>query len=81
MMCKLNLLFLRGILELRVLSLIKVLACWVVAASRVDKGLVSGQKFEFNKMNVPILRRVFGKIKVVKLTWDRAHKDSIRATL
>eukprot|EP00983_Pelagomonas_calceolata_P016303 515412-Pelagomonas_calceolata.AAC.1 len=32
-------------------------------------------------MNVPILRRDFGTIKVVRSTWDRAHKDSIRATL
>eukprot|EP00983_Pelagomonas_calceolata_P042779 1138649-Pelagomonas_calceolata.AAC.1 len=32
-------------------------------------------------MNVPILRRGFGRIKVVRSTWDRAHKYSIRATL
>eukprot|EP00983_Pelagomonas_calceolata_P031527 988919-Pelagomonas_calceolata.AAC.1 len=28
-------------------------------------------------MNVPILRRDLGRIKVVRLTWDRVHKDSI----
>eukprot|EP00983_Pelagomonas_calceolata_P061175 1146716-Pelagomonas_calceolata.AAC.1 len=33
----------RGFCELRVLSLGKVLACWAVAVSRVEKGLVSGQ--------------------------------------
>eukprot|EP00983_Pelagomonas_calceolata_P050073 1141794-Pelagomonas_calceolata.AAC.1 len=32
-------------------------------------------------MNVPISRRDFGRIKVVRSTWGRAHKDSIRATL
>eukprot|EP00983_Pelagomonas_calceolata_P020741 651593-Pelagomonas_calceolata.AAC.1 len=32
-------------------------------------------------MNVLILRKDFGRIKVMRSTWDRAHKDSIRATL
>eukprot|EP00983_Pelagomonas_calceolata_P036105 1129344-Pelagomonas_calceolata.AAC.1 len=32
-------------------------------------------------MNVPTLRRDFGRIKVARSTWDRAHKDIIRETL
>eukprot|EP00983_Pelagomonas_calceolata_P066455 1149052-Pelagomonas_calceolata.AAC.1 len=48
---------------------------------RVLIGLVSWTKFHFNKVNVPVLRRDLGRIKVSLSAWDRAHKDSIRATL
>eukprot|EP00983_Pelagomonas_calceolata_P021460 672530-Pelagomonas_calceolata.AAC.6 len=41
--CKVTLLFMSGILELRVLSLVIVLLCWAVAASGVGKGPISGQ--------------------------------------
>eukprot|EP00983_Pelagomonas_calceolata_P008138 264713-Pelagomonas_calceolata.AAC.1 len=37
--------------------------------------------FNLNKVYVPVLRRDLGKIKVRLSTWDRAHKDSIRAAL
>eukprot|EP00983_Pelagomonas_calceolata_P037042 1136161-Pelagomonas_calceolata.AAC.3 len=45
-MCKVTSLFLFGIPELRVLSLLIVPACWAVAAFRVGKGLASGQKLK-----------------------------------
>eukprot|EP00983_Pelagomonas_calceolata_P050385 1141950-Pelagomonas_calceolata.AAC.5 len=38
-------------------------------------------EFKFNKMNVPILEKDLSRIKVVRLAWDRARKDSIRAAL
>eukprot|EP00983_Pelagomonas_calceolata_P086211 1156718-Pelagomonas_calceolata.AAC.4 len=66
-MCKITLLFLSGFLKLQVLSLVIVLACWAVAASRVGKGLVSGQ---FNKVNVPVLRRDLSRIDEGGSAWD-----------
>eukprot|EP00983_Pelagomonas_calceolata_P024297 765017-Pelagomonas_calceolata.AAC.11 len=42
-------LFLFEFLELRLLSLVTVLACWAAAASRVEKGLVCRAEFKFNK--------------------------------
>eukprot|EP00983_Pelagomonas_calceolata_P040081 1137448-Pelagomonas_calceolata.AAC.1 len=61
MMCKVTL-FLFGLLELQVLSLVTVLTCWTVVASTVGKGLptpTSGIRanLKFNKGNVPLLRR------------------------
>eukprot|EP00983_Pelagomonas_calceolata_P012063 387047-Pelagomonas_calceolata.AAC.1 len=32
-------------------------------------------------MNVPVMRKDLRRINVCKSNWDRAHKDSIRATL
>eukprot|EP00983_Pelagomonas_calceolata_P083831 1156238-Pelagomonas_calceolata.AAC.2 len=32
-------------------------------------------------MNVPVLRRDLGRIDVGRSSWDRAHKDSIRAAM
>eukprot|EP00983_Pelagomonas_calceolata_P122197 1160884-Pelagomonas_calceolata.AAC.15 len=32
-------------------------------------------------MNVPVLGRDLSRIKVGSLSWDRAHKDSVRAAL
>eukprot|EP00983_Pelagomonas_calceolata_P023713 746587-Pelagomonas_calceolata.AAC.1 len=37
--------------------------------------------FQFNKENVPVLRRDLGRIKVSLSAWIRAHKGSIRAAL
>eukprot|EP00983_Pelagomonas_calceolata_P120641 1160726-Pelagomonas_calceolata.AAC.7 len=42
MKCKVTLLFLLGFLELRVLSLVRVLACWAVAASKPGFLLLAG---------------------------------------
>eukprot|EP00983_Pelagomonas_calceolata_P034495 1081227-Pelagomonas_calceolata.AAC.1 len=50
MMCKISLLFLFGFLELRFLSLVLVLACWAVAASRVEKGWAGRPGMEGTKI-------------------------------
>eukprot|EP00983_Pelagomonas_calceolata_P041146 1137937-Pelagomonas_calceolata.AAC.3 len=34
-----------------------------------------------NKVNIPVLKRDLGRVKVSLSTWDRAHKDSVRAAL
>eukprot|EP00983_Pelagomonas_calceolata_P077005 1153682-Pelagomonas_calceolata.AAC.1 len=38
-------------------------------------------EFKFNEVNVPVLRRDLGRIKVGRSAWDRAYKDSIRMAL
>eukprot|EP00983_Pelagomonas_calceolata_P056413 1144581-Pelagomonas_calceolata.AAC.13 len=43
------------------------------------KGVSIRAEFKFNKMNIPLLRRNLGSIKVGGSAWDRAHKDGIRA--
>eukprot|EP00983_Pelagomonas_calceolata_P120344 1160697-Pelagomonas_calceolata.AAC.7 len=72
-------------LELRVLSLFTVLACWAVAASRMGKGLVFGQNlFSARRITLSqeaILAGSIDPCKVGRLAWDRAHKDSTRAAL
>eukprot|EP00983_Pelagomonas_calceolata_P013837 443314-Pelagomonas_calceolata.AAC.2 len=51
-------------LLVRVLSPVKVLACWATAACRVGKRLVSGQSMNSIKMNIPVLRRDLSRVKV-----------------
>eukprot|EP00983_Pelagomonas_calceolata_P048859 1141249-Pelagomonas_calceolata.AAC.1 len=38
-------------------------------------------KFELNKVDISVLRRDLGRIKVDLLAWDRVHKESIRTAL
>eukprot|EP00983_Pelagomonas_calceolata_P078116 1154159-Pelagomonas_calceolata.AAC.1 len=74
MVCKVTLLFLFGLLELRVLNLVTVLACWAVAASRVEKSPGFGIRAELRsyKVNAPILRRDLRRIKLGRPAWDGA---------
>eukprot|EP00983_Pelagomonas_calceolata_P040407 1137602-Pelagomonas_calceolata.AAC.7 len=55
-MYKVTLMFLFGFLELQLLSLVEVLACWAVAASRVGKGLVSEQNLSSTRVNKDSIR-------------------------
>eukprot|EP00983_Pelagomonas_calceolata_P117012 1160375-Pelagomonas_calceolata.AAC.3 len=48
---------------------------------QIGKGVGIRAEFEFNKMNGPVSRRDFSRIKVGRSAWDRAHKDSISVTL
>jgi len=63
MMCKVTLLFLFGFLGLRVLSMVIVLACWALAASRVGKGFNNGDlcpdKRLFSRQNLGPTRCMF----------------------
>eukprot|EP00983_Pelagomonas_calceolata_P116712 1160339-Pelagomonas_calceolata.AAC.8 len=45
------------------------------------KGVSIRAESKFNKMNVPVMRKDFSRINVCRSTWDRLHKDTVRATL
>eukprot|EP00983_Pelagomonas_calceolata_P023314 734359-Pelagomonas_calceolata.AAC.1 len=38
-------------------------------------------EFQFNEVDISILRKDLGRTKVGSSAWDRAHKESIRAAL
>eukprot|EP00983_Pelagomonas_calceolata_P021361 669359-Pelagomonas_calceolata.AAC.1 len=53
-------------------------SCWSFLS---DEGVGVWTKFQFNKVNVSVLRRDFRGIKVRLSAWDRSHKDHVRAAL
>eukprot|EP00983_Pelagomonas_calceolata_P064642 1148225-Pelagomonas_calceolata.AAC.2 len=46
-----------------------------------DGGVGVWTGFQLNKVDIPVLRRDFERIKVGLSAWDRAHKEGIRAAL
>eukprot|EP00967_Tisochrysis_lutea_P115048 scaffold183922_cov18-Tisochrysis_lutea.AAC.1 len=52
-----------------------------ICSFQSGRGVGIRAEFKFYKTNVSVLRRDLCRIRVGKLAWNKAHKDSIRASL